>query len=263
MPHAIAGPSGTRDRTSEREIAAVLSGRLHPPTDPASFAYTAVRHQVAPLLIHAGISAVLPPDQARRLVDEARRQTVLTELRERELRSVLDALHDDGLRVLLLKGAHLASSCYPESWLRVRDDTDLLIRPADAFRVAAALTRLGYERQSIQTSEVVLGQMMFDRPGAAGVALDVHSRMSSPRAAAAAFEFDDLLAGAVRLPRLGPHALGPAPADALIIACIHQVAHHAGHDLMLWIYEYICCSSRWTKCRSRHSRPAQSSGALR
>jgi hypothetical protein len=237
MPHALVSRSGTRDWTSEKEIAAVLSGRLHPPTDPASFAYTAVRHQVAPLLIRAGVSSVLPPVSARRLLDESRRQAVLTELRERELRIVLRALHDDGLRVLLIKGANLSGSCYPESYLRVRDDTDLLIRPGDALRVAATLSRLGYERQTIQTSDVVLGQMMFDRPGAVGAALDVHCRIASSHAAAAAFDFDELMAGAVALPRLGPHALGLGPADALVLACVHQVAHHAGHDLMLWMYD--------------------------
>jgi hypothetical protein len=230
-------PSGVRDSTSEEEIASILRGEPVRPTNPSSFAYMAVRHGVAPLLVKAGVAALLPPEEGARLRAESRRHAAITELGERDLRLVLEALHSDGPDVLLVKGAHLANSCYPESYLRPRDDTDLLVRPADRDRVAATLARLGYRRQPVQTAPDVLGQMMFDREEAIGGTLDVHWRAVRPHAAASLFEFDDLASRAVALPRLGEHARGPGPVDALALACVHQAAHHPDHDLLLWTYD--------------------------
>lgn len=229
--------SVTWDAATEQEIAAVLVGRLVQPGRPDTFAYMAARHHVAPLLVRAGASALLPPDLAERLVAETRRQVVLAAVRDRELARVLRVLHEHGVETLLLKGAHLAHTHYPCSYLRVRSDTDLLIRPASVRRAAAALGQIGYQRQSVQTGAVVLGQMMFDRTDMPGAALDVHWQAAAPRVAARLIAFDDLLGRAVRVPALGPHALAPCGSDALAIACLHQVAHHQGHDVLLWMYD--------------------------
>jgi hypothetical protein len=237
MPAALTQADGIRDAASEAEIVAILRGEPCRPCNPSSFAYAAVRHQVAPLLVQMGATKLLPPREAARLLDETRKQIVIAAARDRELRSVIEGLHADEVEGLLFKGAHLAATCYAEPHLRPRDDTDMLVRQSDRDRVSAALSRLGYTRQAAQTGEAVLGQMMFDRAGAAGAAVDVHLRVARPRLAASLFDFDDLMSRAVPLPRVSPHALGPSPADALALACVHQAAHHADRDMLLWTYD--------------------------
>ncbi len=230
----VNAPGPLRDASAEREIAAMLAGRPRAPRDPATFAYMAVRHAVAPLLVHAGAARLLPDAEASRLMTQARRQIALTAMRDRELPRVLDAMAAAGVPVLVIKGAHLAATCYAESWLRVRDDTDLFVRESDRARTAAVLGRLGYQPQPVQTGVAVLGQTLFDRAGAVGAALDVHWRMARPPAASAVFDFDALHGRSVALARIGGAARGPSPADALAIACVHQAAHHGDLDLLLW-----------------------------
>lgn len=231
----IVRPDSTR--TVEDDIAAILRGDVAVRCDPSAFVDAAVRQGAAPLLVQAGVARLLPAAESARLRDEARRLAAIAEVRERELQRVLAGFHRDGLDVLLVKGAHLANTCYPASYLRPRDDTDMLVREGDSVRVRSTLARLGYAPQPVQTGPEVLGQTLFDRPGGVSAVLDVHWRALRPQRAAAIFQLEDLMSRAVPVPRLGPHARGPSPADALALACVHQAAHHAGHDVLLWTYD--------------------------
>ncbi len=245
MQQAIRPPVA-RDRASEHEIAALVRGDAIAPSNPGSFVAMAIRHRMAPLLVRAGAAARLPRPDAERLLDEARTEAAVDELRDRELCRVLCVLRDDGIGVLVMKGAHLAHTCYPESYLRPRDDADLLIAPADRDRVPGVLARAGYERLPDISGDVVHGQMLFGRCEHVPVVLDVHWRAAGPRLAAGLLSFAELDRRAVDLPRLGPCARGPAPVHALALACIHQAAHHPGHDLLLWMYDASLLLSRFS-----------------
>jgi hypothetical protein len=234
-----------RDRVSEHEIAGIVLGEPTVPSNPPSFVATALRHRMAPLLVHAGAASRLPQADAARLVEEARNEAVLSELRDRELCRVLAALRADGLRVLVMKGAHLAQSHYDESCLRPRDDADLLIERVECEPLSEALARIGYAHLPDITGDVVHGQMVFGRTANIPVVLDVHWRVASPRIAAGLLSFEELTRRAVDLPRLGPGARGPAPVHALALACIHQSAHHPGHELLLWMYDIYLLVSRF------------------
>ncbi len=237
MHTAVAPGDSVRNWASEREIAAVLRGERVTPSDPASFAYSAVRHAVAALLVKAGVTDRLPTKEAARLLDETRRQAATIEFRDRAAVVVLQALHEAGVDALAIKGVCLGNTLYPESFLRARQDTDLLIRVAHRGAALRVLRALGYERQPEQTGDAVLGQIMFDRPHGPGVPLDVHWRLVRPHSAAALFDLDAIMARSIAVPRLGERARGPCVADALALACVHHAAHHAGHDLLLWLYD--------------------------
>jgi putative nucleotidyltransferase-like protein len=240
----------TRDRASEAEVAAFVHGARSVPTNPASFVSMALRHRMAALLVHEGISSQLPREQAARLVGQARAAAVIGALRDRELCRVLCALEREGIDVLLMKGAHLAYSHYEQPYLRERDDADLLIAPEDRTRVARALEREGYRRLPDITTDAVLGQMMFDRAGSVGALLDVHWRIVARRVACDLLGFEELRARAVPLPRLGRCARGPSPADALALASIHQSAHHPEHDLLLWAHDTHLLVTRFTEAET-------------
>ncbi len=245
----MSGSAG-HDRVSEHEIAAVVRGGALVPSNPASFVAMALRHRMAPLLVHAGVASRLPRDEGARLVEHARHELVVAELRDRELARVLALLDAAGLRPLVVKGAHLAHTCYPESYLRPRDDTDLLLPRADAARLTAVLARAGYRRLPDITADVVHGQVLFERAENVSVVLDVHWQIASPRIAAGLLSYDELMIHAVDLPRLGEGARAPAPVHALALACIHQAAHHSGHELLLWMYDIHLIGSRFTPADS-------------
>lgn len=236
--HTTVKPGASvRNWIAEREIAATLRGERVAPVDPGAFAYSAVRHSVAALVLKCGISERLPAREASKLLEESRRQAATIEFRDRAARTVLQAMHDRGVEALAIKGVHLGNTLYPDSFLRARQDTDLLIRVTDRGATLRLLRELGYERQPEQTGDAVLGQIMFDRPHGPGVPLDVHWRLARPHVAAALFDVDAMISRSVPVPRLGPHARGPVAADALALACVHRAAHHAGHDLLLWLYD--------------------------
>src|SRR5438105_1244783 len=99
-------------------------------------------------------------------------------LRDHELRRVLERLASAGIRCVLMKGAALAYTHYRSPHLRPRSDTDLLIPPDSAARVATVLSDAGYERAVETSGQLATFQQHFSRPGGAGTwyALDVHSR---------------------------------------------------------------------------------------
>lgn len=239
-------PIHVRDEVSEHELADVVCGRDVVPSKPASFVAAALRHRMAPLAVRAGAPSRLPKAEAALLVEHARAEAVIAELRDRELARALAALHAAGLRPLVMKGAHLAHTHYPESYLRPRDDTDVLVPRAECPRLAQVLERAGYARLPEITGDVVHGQMLFARTVNVPVLLDVHWRIASPRVAADLLSYDDLSAHAVDVPRLGEGTMVPSPVYALALAAIHQSAHHAGHDLLLWMHDIHLIASHFT-----------------
>jgi hypothetical protein len=171
--------------------------------------------------------------------DELRDAAVVDALRTLELRTVLAALGEGGIPSVLLKGAALAYTCYPRPELRPRADTDLLIPENARDRVASVLSRLGYRRPSEIDGDVAVGQFHFVKINAQGLehVLDVHWRLSNVRAFADVLTYEELARAAVVVPALGAHAWAPTAVHALLVACIHRVAHHADTTHLLWLFD--------------------------
>jgi hypothetical protein len=170
---------------------------------------------------------------------ELREAAVVDALRARELRVVLDGLAVAGVRAILLKGAALALTHYPLPETRPRSDTDLMIRAPDRDAVTHALLALGYQRASEVDGDVAVGQFHFQRHDRYDLlhALDVHWRVSNVRAFADVLTYEDLTRDAVPLPPLGSNAWSPSPVHALLVACVHRVAHHGDSSDLLWLYD--------------------------
>jgi hypothetical protein len=82
-------------------------------------------------------------------------------------------------------------------------------------------------------------------------AVDVHWRLANPQAFAAVLEHDELLRDAVSIHALGPAARGPSLLHALVIACVHRVAHHADADCLIWLYDIDQVARRLTRAEWR------------
>ena len=195
-----------------------------------------------------GVSALLTPAPAVRrwpdtlqlaLRNARRDQAALEAVRRRLLIRLLEAFEQAGIRCLVIKGAHVAYTHYAQPWLRPRFDTDLLIAPADRERAGAALQALGYV-PSIQVSgTLVAHQLQYQRCDRFGLTdtIDLHWKITNPHLFADVLTFDELTTAARTIPQLGGAARGPSNVHALILACVHRVAHHQNSDRLIWLHD--------------------------
>jgi putative nucleotidyltransferase-like protein len=180
--------------------------------------------------------------------DELRDAAVVEACRAHELQRVLAGMAAAGVRPILLKGASLAWTHYSRPELRPRSDTDLMIPSSDRDASARALIDLGYTRLLEVDGDVAIGQFHFQRHDRNGLfhAVDVHWRVSNVRVFADVLTYEELARDAVALPALGAGAWGPSAVHALLIACVHRVAHHADTDNLLWLFDVHLLARRFT-----------------
>jgi hypothetical protein len=68
---------------------------------------------------------------------------------------------------------------------------------------------------------------------------DVHWRISNRAAVvhSKAFDYASCASRAVEIAALGPNARTLADEDALLLACVHLMAHHAHDQRLIWLYD--------------------------
>lgn len=194
--------------------------------------------------------AAAPGALAARVAHLAEQHAVLDLARESALRAALAALDEAGLQPLVFKGAHLAYRDYARPDLRPRVDSDVLIPPDHRARDAAhrALSALGYDSAPHVGGDFVMTQRMYVLRDGAHVrhAVDAHWRIATPQAFSRVLLHEELVRDAERIPRLGAAARGPSGPHALLIACLHRVAHHAGFDCLIWLCDIDRVARRLT-----------------
>lgn len=191
------------------------------------------------------------PDAILEACREGSVRLAMWELRHRAvLRNILCELAAAGIRPVLFKGTALAYTLYPESVLRSRGDTDLIIPPQARAVVAEALDRCGFEREMGVSGESISYQASFSRsePGGDTHTLDVHWRINNSELLSRLFSYEELLRSARPVPALGDAALAAGPLHALLLACMHRAAHmhnpyyvdgvaHFSGDRLIWLYD--------------------------
>ena len=157
---------------------------------------------------------------------------VLDARREDETRRLLDAFGDAQIDVLVFKGAALAHTVYAAPHLRPRTDVDLLIDRESLDRADRVLAACGWHHPPEPEPETFAAQRHYVKQGSGRMPwlVDLHWRIANPRVFADALPFGELHRRAVTVPALGRAALTPSPVDALLLACIHRVAHHEDAD---------------------------------
>jgi hypothetical protein len=223
LRHALAGEAADWPELRDEEVRALAT------------------HGVAPLVYAA---AHLPE-----LRDEAIHAAALEPMRLDDLRAVLDALASRGIDALLMKGTPLAYDLYPAPELRPRGDTDLLIARSSIEAMRAAMLVLGFEERLTSGDEHGVRQATFTRRDAFGVehAYDVHWDIANNALFAETLRFDELRARAVAVPAIGMHARALSRVDALLLACVHRVAHHHDTDRLIWLVDIALLRERMTR----------------
>jgi hypothetical protein len=159
-------------------------------------------------------------------------------VQDAECRRVYAALSGGGIRAAVIKGAALAHTIYPAPHLRPRCDTDILIGRDDAAAVRRALIALGYAAEIETSGDLVTSQCHFSRLDDNGLrhAWDVHWRVSNAHAMAGILSLDQIEAAGSR-PTALAGLVAPNRADALLLACVHRIAHHHDSRDLIWLYD--------------------------
>ncbi len=236
-----------------------------PPISLEQFLRYAEFHGVVGLLYarlaSASASSLPGAEWADALADAARRQTLRELLLRQELAEILNAASTRGIRALLLKGAALAYSLYPEPGQRGRVDTDLLIALGDKTSMSRLLEERGYVGDVIAAQHWATSERTFTKTLAGGISsrLDIHWRINnSPLFWHAELEYARMVKQAEPLPKLHRDALCPDRITLLLHACIH-LASHAGAPMyvdrdaivvtnrLIWLYDIHLLSVAMTQ----------------
>jgi hypothetical protein len=154
--------------------------------------------------------------------------------------SVLAALAEAGIEVLVLKGALLARTVYPAGTARDRTDTDVLVRVRDWPRVVAVLEARGYRRVIPVGGAVALDEEAWTikLPDGGHHDIDVHHGLISHPALRGVLGFDELWATGRAVPGLADGVRGPSPVHALLHAALHYHGHQRGQFRpLLWFLD--------------------------
>jgi hypothetical protein len=214
---------------------------------------SAARHGVTPLIADRlqSCDRTMRPAWAQALIDDARADAAADMVTEIDLCGAIAALDRAGVKPLLFKGAHLAYRDYQRPDLRPRVDADVLIRDGHDAREAAdrALRALGYTAKPHVGGAWLMTQRLYVRrvDGQPHHAVDLHWRVSNPQAFARVLTHEELWRDAEPLTALGPAARGPSGPHALLIACLHRVAHHANDDCLIWLHDIDLIARRLTE----------------
>src|SRR5256885_4645548 len=225
-------------------VAQALVDRCHPGSvdEARQWLEHAESHRVHVLLADRWMRSTNPvvtaPALRGTLVRTLRAAFVADAMREAECRRVYGTLTRAAIRAAVLKGAALAHTAYEATHLRPRCDTDILIDAADAAAVARILLELGYTADLETSGDLVSAQSHFSRADAHGGrhAWDVHWRVSNTHAAANLLSLDRIASAGCRPPAL-EGLFAPSRVDALLLACVHRIAHHYDAPDLIWLYD--------------------------
>jgi hypothetical protein len=139
-----------------------------------------------------------------------------------QLAILLDRLGEDKIRVIVLKGAHLAEIVYGDAGLRPMSDVDLWVKEADVPGVEIALQDLGYVSMSGREAALDYSQHRhlapFVKPGCA----DVEVHVTLERSPLVRLDEDGMWERAVSTRIGGSEALVLSPEDLLLHLCLHM-----------------------------------------
>ena len=172
------------------------------------------------------------PDPFRQTLRQHHVQTALrNEMFQKELAVILQALAQDGIEPVLLKGSALNLVVYQDPGERFHADIDLLVSPDQLDKTCAIMRGCGYEIDDKTHPENFYRRhhfhLIFRHSRRAWCCIEIHWDLTLP-AMDTAFRADELRERAVPYHPATPHqwtrqsVLTPAPDDFLLHLCLHS-----------------------------------------
>ena len=187
----------------------------------------------------------LPPET---ITDEMRQDFLISVVRslrmERQLREIIEAFQEEGVRVLILRGPALAFSLYEDPAMRPSCDLDLLVIPEQVVQARSILENLGYRclAKRFEIARDFFREECFideKNPGNT-FPIDlhwIHWELHPFFKGSKEVGIEDLFQRAwkVETPTLAFETLHPV--DYLIHSAIHLVMIHKNEMRLSWIYD--------------------------
>ena len=157
-----------------------------------------------------------------------------------EQRKVFEAITAAKIPLMVLKGADIALTCYPQPDLRYFDDVDLMVHPEDLRTTIRLLEQLGYKYHQEYRFEAISGQrsgFVYAKQVAAGyVVFEVHT---APHANELGVTFDvpGLWRRARQATLHGVQAQTMGLEDLLLFLCWHYRSHF--FERLIWLYDVV------------------------
>jgi hypothetical protein len=204
------------------------------------------RHRIHLILAADARSGELEDTGSATLLAELREAVLVDMKREQVLRGLLGRFAAAGIDALLLKGAGVAYTLYRSPHLRPRGDVDLMVARADLDRAERTLAEGGWTCLAEQDGELITTQRHYVPSGPTAFAepLDLHWKIANPQLFREVVSFEELLSRAVPVAALGATARALSDTDALLVACVHRVAHHQDVGDLLWLWDIHLLASR-------------------
>lgn len=161
-------------------------------------------------------------------------------LRRHVLGQIGETFHSANIPALLVKGAALALTVYPDAAARRMSDIDVLVKEADQARAVRSLEKLGWlvgTNDTRHLSGAMLGEVMVQaRIGAMTFTVEIHTSLDKVVRRPIAFE--DLLDRASGAPGL-PGLSVPSREDHTLLVALHASTHEYRHTLALQDMELL------------------------
>ncbi len=156
---------------------------------------------------------------------------------EARLKDVIAALGAEGIPMMLLKGAAVASTVYPDFASRPMSDIDLLLHAEQAHRARALLTSKGWRSEGPDSLDEVYGTYHHLRPlrdsRGTGVSLELHTALFPP-GHPFRIPLDDFERGGLPVVLWGQQVYVLPPALQLLHTCLHLGWSHILEEEGSW-----------------------------
>lgn len=181
-----------------------------------------------------------PPDNVVEALKETYTSSVVGTLTaDRQLAGIAGEFGQQGIEFLVLKGAALAKTVYPDPFLRPGSDLDILVRPGDVRRARKALEAAGYrcEYPFYEVSEKLFCEEQFryrDRKADYRF-LELHWSLSQYTIFNRSLDLEDYFERAATAKAGTQEVLVMDLADATIYASVHLLLQHFDSVRLSWI----------------------------
>lgn len=175
-----------------------------------------------------GQLGLMPAVFAQSIQDRVNAMTVRTLRLYHELGVLLTSLRQQNIDVIVLKGAHLAATVYPDPALRYMNDIDLLFHPAAVPVAVEVLQALGYQPVApLDWAKHLATDHHLPRFGKPDVVagVEIHWTITRPNQSYT-IALDGLWARAMPVTLAGVTVRGLCPEDLLLHICEHASYHH-------------------------------------
>jgi hypothetical protein len=154
-----------------------------------------------------------------------------------ELRRILDAFHNEGIEVIVLKGAALAETVYGDIGLRSMGDIDLLVKQENLSRADKIMTDLRYVASTLKHSHEWYAENHHHLPpyylSENGVKVEIHWHIVKPSKPYHEKMIERFWKRARPIKLANTQALVLSPEDLLLHLCLHSLSHGFTHKLLL------------------------------